>query len=132
MNSMTFSRSPIWYCTSVTDLQECLFLKNVVLNVYIFDWSSIRELEGSKKCLSRQSVYICLLLFMFSYHEILNMKLPQPSKGQPRKMVKPTQTISRQKPTNCLSVFDHFVGLALKTLKSLLIIFSKAFIHRIT
>ena len=25
-------------------------------------------------------------------------------------MVKHTETIRRQKPTNCLSVFDHFVG----------------------
>ena len=32
-------------------------------------------------------------------------------------MVKHTQTIRWQKPTNCLSVFDHFVGLALKGLK---------------
>ena len=31
-------------------------------------------------------------------------------------MVKHTQTIRRQ--TNCLSVFDHFVGLAFKGLKS--------------
>ena len=31
-------------------------------------------------------------------------------------MVKHTQTISRQKPTNCLSVFDHSVELALKGL----------------
>ena len=29
-------------------------------------------------------------------------------------MVKQTQTIHRLLPTNCLSVFDHFVGLALK------------------
>ena len=38
--------------------------------------------------------------------------------SQPHKMVKHTQKISRQKqgPTNCLSVFDHFVGLALKGL----------------
>ena len=34
-------------------------------------------------------------------------------------MVKHTQTIRRLLPTNCLSVFDHFVGLALKELKSL-------------
>ena len=32
-------------------------------------------------------------------------------------MVKPTQTIRWQQPMNCLSVFDHFVGLALKGLK---------------
>ena len=32
-------------------------------------------------------------------------------------MVKHTQKIRRQKPTNCLSVFDHFVKLELKDLK---------------
>ena len=31
-------------------------------------------------------------------------------------MVKNTQTICRQQPKNCLSVFDHFVGLTLKGL----------------
>ena len=31
-------------------------------------------------------------------------------------MVKHTQTIGREQPTNCLSVLDHFVGLALKDL----------------
>ena len=33
-------------------------------------------------------------------------------------MVKHTQTIRRQQPTNCSSVFDHFVGLAIKILKT--------------
>ena len=33
-------------------------------------------------------------------------------------MVKHTQTISRQNPTNCLSVFDHFVGLVLTVLRN--------------
>ena len=33
-------------------------------------------------------------------------------------MVKHTQTNRRQELTNCLGVFDHFVGLALKGLKS--------------
>ena len=32
-------------------------------------------------------------------------------------MVKHSQTICRQQRTNCLSVFDHFVGLVLKRLK---------------
>ena len=31
-------------------------------------------------------------------------------------MVKHTQTICQQKPANCLSLFDHFVRLALKGL----------------
>ena len=32
-------------------------------------------------------------------------------------MVKHSQTIRRLLPTNCLSVFDHFVGFALKGMK---------------
>ena len=37
-----------------------------------------------------------------------------PVKRQPHKMVQHTQRISRQQSTNCLSVFDHFVGLVVK------------------
>ena len=37
-------------------------------------------------------------------------------KRQPHKMVKHTQTIHWQEARSCLSVFDHFVGLALKAL----------------
>ena len=44
-----------------------------------------------------------------------------PFKPHYHKMVKHTQTICRKLPTNCLSVFDHFVGLALKGLKVSLI-----------
>ena len=36
-------------------------------------------------------------------------------------MIKHTQTIRGQKQTNCLSVFDHFVGLALKGLMLVLL-----------
>ena len=39
-------------------------------------------------------------------------------------MVKHTQTIRRLLATNCLSVFDHFVWLALKGLKSTNVTFS--------
>ena len=39
-----------------------------------------------------------------------------PFKRQPHEMVKHTQTTRRQQPTNCLRVFDHIVGLALKGL----------------
>ena len=41
----------------------------------------------------------------------------EPFKRQPHKMVKHTQTICWQELTNCLSVFEHFEGLALKELK---------------
>ena len=40
----------------------------------------------------------------------------QSFKRQPHKMVKDTQTVRRLLPTNCLSVFDYFVGLAFKGL----------------
>ena len=39
-----------------------------------------------------------------------------PFKRQPHKMVKRNQTIRWQQLTNCLSVFDHFVGLVFKGL----------------
>ena len=40
-------------------------------------------------------------------------------------MVKHTQTIRRQKSTNCFSMFDHFVGLALKGLNHEIILFGE-------
>ena len=48
--------------------------------------------------------------------QIQRKKTFQTFKRQPNKMVKQIQTIRRQKPTNCLSLFDRFVGLALKGL----------------
>ena len=42
----------------------------------------------------------------------------KPLKRQPHKMVKHTQTIRRQKRMNCLTVFGHFVRLAIKGLKT--------------
>ena len=39
-------------------------------------------------------------------------------KAPPHKMVKDTETIRWQQSTNCLSVFDHFAGLAHKGLNS--------------
>ena len=38
---------------------------------------------------------------------------------QPHKIVKRTQAICRLLPTNCLSEFNHFVGMALKDLRSI-------------
>ena len=49
---------------------------------------------------------------------------------QPYKMNKLTQTISRLLPTNCLSVFQHFVGLALKDLTSLRRIWEKSYLKK--
>ena len=42
-----------------------------------------------------------------------------------------TQTVRRQQPTNCLNVFNHFVGLALKGLSSIFgeCLFTSAQVH---
>ena len=58
-----------------------------------------------------------------------------PSKRQPHKMVKHTQTIRRLLPTNflmptiCLSVFDHFMLLALKGLRDFCVPISTLFLR---
>ena len=60
-------------------------------------------------------VGICfIVLIMTTFRCLVHVSI---LKCQPHKMVKHTQTIRRLLPTNCLSVFDHFVGLALKELK---------------
>ena len=46
----------------------------------------------------------------------MRVSLLKPFRHQPHNMVKHTQTISRLLPTNCLSVSENFVGLALKGL----------------
>ena len=45
-----------------------------------------------------------------------NISLINPLSANPHKMVKHTETVHCLLFTNCLSVFDHFVGLALKGL----------------
>ena len=50
--------------------------------------------------------------------EFKQRKVYQPFKRQPNKMAKHTQAICRLLPTNCLNVFDHFVGLVLKGLNT--------------
>ena len=61
----------------------------------------------------RRKESILKTLFRDTYH----IYVYYPFKCQPHKMVKHTQTIRCLLPANCLSVFDHFVGLALKVLK---------------
>ena len=74
------------------------------------------------------STYLLIHLSLETFTSIINDRLTysggtdrlsefyQPFKCQPHKMVKCTQTILRFLPTNYLSVFDHFVRLALKGL----------------
>ena len=62
------------------------------------------------------------LLFVEKYLSA-RVSVNWPFKGQPHKIVKQTQTIRQQIATNCLSVSDHFMGLALNGLRSILTIF---------
>ena len=48
--------------------------------------------------------------------KIMSVAAYSPFKRKPHKMVNHTQTICWLLPTNCLSMFDHLVGLALKGL----------------
>ena len=69
-----------------------------------------------------------LILHSVSNHYNLKIKISNPDdyhrcltgsspfKRKPHKMVRHTEIIRRQEPTNCLSVFDQFVVLALKRL----------------
>ena len=64
------------------------------------------------------------LIFSGMVKQNTNLKLVNffsiwPFKSQHHKMVKHTRSIRRQQPKNCLSVFGHFVGLALKGLRIL-------------
>ena len=72
--------------------------------------------------------YDFLIVIIFSVGKILSAKesnftsitisviIFYPIKRQPHKMVKHAQKIRRQQPTNCLSVFYHFLGLVLKVI----------------
>ena len=57
----------------------------------------------------------CILYIVIIFH-YKESRFSLTYERQPHKMVKHTRTIPRQQLTNCLSVFDHIVGLALKGL----------------
>ena len=56
------------------------------------------------------------MFFFFFFNSILASNCSQPFNRQPHKMVKHTQAICLLTVNEFLSVFDHFVGLALKRL----------------
>ena len=57
--------------------------------------------------------------YLFLGTKTNNQKTLSPFKHQPQKLVKHTQTVRWLLPTNCLSVFDYFVGLAFQGLNLL-------------
>ena len=58
------------------------------------------------------------MVFVVIFTAAVNRSSKQLFKHQPHKMVKHTHTICQLLPTNCLSVLDHFVELALKGLRA--------------
>ena len=89
---------PIMYCLSTDTLVELYLL---VVLTYLLTHYHIRR----KKTFFDHELNIDALICEF--------------KHQPHKMAKHTQTIRRQQSANSLSVFDRFVGLALKGLNKL-------------
>ena len=74
----------------------------------------------SKTRISYQTFFkICKIdsdILLAQLQSSIEIEIYEPFKHQTHRMVKHTQTICRKQPTNCLSVFDHFVGFALKVL----------------
>ena len=66
--------------------------------------------------LKRPSINANRTLLLFQQCDTNQLTPQNLFKRQPHKMVKHTQKIRRMLPTNFLSVFDHFVGLAFKRL----------------
>ena len=72
------------------------------------------------------SPHINLILLIFNGTFNIN-----PFNRQPHKMVKHTKTIRRQHPVICLSVFDHFWGLAHKGLNGAFVLAHLVLTYRI-
>ena len=71
------------------------------------EFISIRKADRIKYLILFTAIYA-------SNRELPTLEMNEPYKCQLHKMVKHTQTIGRQQPTNYLSMFEHFMGLALK------------------
>ena len=82
---------------------------------------NLKKTKRQKSNIHSSTIFCCLLVTgftgLFGLIYWLKCNVPKTFKRQPHKMVKHTQTIRRQQPTNCLSVFNHFVALVLKGLK---------------
>ena len=137
-------------CRSISDhsflFQGENWLKNVLndlSSVFLGQWLEVglgtTKLQNSKKktktflrhCEFVEKMFqFCTYLCRYSSWKSRGQWYRYPFKRQPHKIVRHTQRIRRHQPTIFLSVFDHFVGLALKGLLSN-IAFIIAFFFRI-
>ena len=87
----------------------------IYIYIYIYIYTYIYIHNTSIYLYICIQVQVSVSVYKDLYMDIVRVVNP-PFKYQSHKMVKHTQTICRQQPTNCSSVFDNFVGLALKGL----------------
>ena len=90
---------------------------NGALDKVLMHYCRMSMIEKWKRSTDKGRNFAALLTdlskaFGFPPHDLVNAK-PNLLKRQPHKMVKHTQAIHRQQRTNCSSMLDHFVGLAL-------------------
>ena len=84
-----------------------------------FNYRNRRKLYVWDVRIKNQFLYIKEQYHLSKKFKWIKTNLNETFKRQPHKMAKHTQTIRQQQPTNFLSVFDHFVGFALKGLKEI-------------
>ena len=95
---------------------------NQIWGSFDFVWNILQNLPHAN---SPIELYCCPIYFVFTIQENFRLVVVSdapisdyPFKRQPHKIFKYTQTVRWLGPTNCLSMFDHFVGLAFIGLKS--------------
>ena len=103
---------------------------NDLSSVFLGHWLEV-DLETTKLQNSKKKTFLrhcefvekmfqfCTYLCRYSSWKSRDQWYRYPFKRQPHKIVRHTQRIRRHQATNFLSVFDHFVGLALKGLSNI-------------
>ena len=113
------------HCALLNTTLVVVFIVFISLNVFIsFIYPFLIFLVWIVQCWLLRSVLLYLQsVWAVSYTHVTTCiliawnHLDLPFKRQPHIMVKHTQTVRRLLPTNCLSVFNHCMRLALKGLR---------------
>ena len=89
------------------------------VQIWSFPWSLLSRIrtEYGKIRTRENTVFGHFSQYEHQIFQSLRFTYDKPFRRQPHKMVEHTQEIRQLLPTNCLSVFAHFVGLALKDVK---------------
>ena len=114
----------IFYCTTETTFLFCFYWFDLLFSFsqsgHIVFWFNLKK-AWQQLVLS----YVCwtnIILFWVAFLLIISTGFFfNPWSANPTKWSRHSQTNCRLLPTNCLSVLDNFVGLALKGLRSIII-----------